>query len=74
MVKSVFEGTDYIKGWKESIKSIEDKLTALRAQSNAADFAASRQRELDNSHGHQFTWLTLFHHKKIDNISKERLA
>ncbi|KAL6804885.1 hypothetical protein GGI42DRAFT_342246 [Trichoderma sp. SZMC 28013] len=45
MVKSVFEGTDYIKGWKESIKSIEDKLTALRAQSNAADFAASRQHE-----------------------------
>ncbi|KAL6833643.1 hypothetical protein J3E69DRAFT_146088 [Trichoderma sp. SZMC 28015] len=43
MVKSVFEGTDYIKGWKELIKSIEDKLTALRAQSNAANFAVSRQ-------------------------------
>ncbi|KAJ4860660.1 hypothetical protein T069G_05648 [Trichoderma breve] len=44
MVKSVFEGPNYIKGWKESIKSIEDKIAVLRAQSNAANFAASQQQ------------------------------
>ncbi|KAK4083701.1 uncharacterized protein Triagg1_1363 [Trichoderma aggressivum f. europaeum] len=47
MVKSIFEGTDYIKGWKESIKSIEHKLIDLRAQSNAANFKASRQHAIE---------------------------
>ncbi|KAL5088485.1 hypothetical protein Trisim1_006444 [Trichoderma cf. simile WF8] len=52
MVKSVFEGPDYIKGWKEWIRSIEDKIATLRAQSNAADLrppSNTPKKERDSS-------------------------